>query len=277
MTTEKNNFHFDLETQPRKINDQQWDITLSPHWNININPNGGYLLACLLKTMASTTPDHPDPVAVTTHYLRPGLSDKKAIITADIIRIGKRTATVTGTLTQEGKQRITTTATFGNTGNKNDAGNENKNERSLIIAAPDIPGPGQCIDRSELAQGVELGILSRVEVRVDPQYAEPGKASKANMAGWIRFKDKRPTDVWALPVFCDAFPPSIFSLYGRIGWVPTVELSVHIRQRPQPGWVKALFTTRDIAGDLFIEDGLLWDETDQLIAQSRQLQMILEK
>ena len=68
----------------------------------------------------------------------------------------------------------------------------------------------------------------------------------------------------------------MFTLYGAIGWVPTIELSVHARRRPKPGWIKGAFKTRDVAGNLFIEDGMLWDENDQLVAQSRQLQMILD-
>ena len=95
------------------------------------------------------------------------------------------------------------------------------------------------------------------------------------MAGWIRFKDQRPIDSLALMLFCDAFPPSVFTRYGPIGWVPTIELSVHIRRRPKTDWIKGMFSTNDLSGDLFIEDGMLWDQNDQLVARSRQLQMIL--
>jgi len=268
-------FDFDRETRADKTGENQWQLTLAPDWNISGNPNGGYLLGCLLRSMASLLPGHPDPVSVTTHYLRPGVPQKQAVLNADIVRAGRRTATMTGTLLQDGKPRIITTATFSNLASPHDLKNPESPNRSQTIAAPDLPSPDQCVDRMHLAQGVDLAILSRVDVRVDPQYQTPGKSAEAAMAGWIRFADERPADILALPLFCDAFPPSIFSLYGTIGWVPTVELGVHIRQRPAPGWIKAQFSTRDIAGDLFIEDGLLWDESDQLVAQSRQLQMIL--
>lgn len=269
-------FDFDLESQAQQTNDQQWQLTLTPHWNINTNPNGGYLLACLLRCMSSMAPLHPDPISVTTHYLRPGLANQTATLTGDIIRIGKRTATITGSMAQQGKTRITTTATFGVVGRQDLPAKPGSTERSLTISPPLLPPPDECLDRQALAQGVDLGIASRVDVRIDPQYAAAGQSPLADIAGWIRFKDNRPADVMALAVFCDAFPPAIFSLYGRIGWVPTVELALHVRQRPEPGWIKALFTTRDVANNLFIEDGLLWDQANNLVAQSRQLQMILQ-
>lgn len=276
-------FDFDIETQAHKIDGNQWQLVLSPDWSINGNPNGGYLLACLLRSMALVVPDHPDPISVTTHYLRPGLPLVQATLSVEVVRIGRRTATLTGTLEQDGKSRIITTATFGTFANSQHSDKPATDEalptteRRLTVAPPQLPPPDQCIDRQELMQGVDLAILSRVEIRIDPRYSTPGKASDANIAGWLRFTDSRPCDIWALPLFCDAFPPSIFSLYGMIGWVPTVELGLHIRQHPTPGWIKAQFTTRDVAGELFIEDGMLWDESDQLVAQSRQLQMILQQ
>lgn len=270
-------FDFDRETLAAQIEENEWQLELTPNWNINTNPNGGYLLACLLRSMASITPAHPDPVSVTTHYLRPGLSDKTATMSAKVVRLGRRTATVSGALIQEAKERIVTTATFGQLNSDIGSTDAAKKSYRQTITAPDLPPPAECTDRVNLGQGVDLALLSRVDVRIDPQYAEPGLAKSADIAGWIRFKDDRPADALSLAVFCDAFPPSIFSLHGAIGWVPTVELALHVRQRPQPGWVKAKFTTRDITEDLFIEDGLLWDSNNQLVAQSRQLQMILKR
>jgi len=238
-------YAFDTETISENISDGHWQMNMVPDWNIGNNPNGGYLLACLLRAMATLVPDTPDPVATTTHYLRPGLSGQVADLHAHVVRFGRRTATVTGTMEQDGKPRITCTAE-------------------------------ECTTRSELAQAVELPIMNRLDIRIDPKYAESGHHKEAIITGWLRFKDERPVDVMALPLFCDSFPPSVFTLYGAIGWVPTIELSVHIRRRPQPGWIKGAFKTRDVAGSLFIENGLLWDENDRLVAQSRQLQMILD-
>ena len=263
---------FDAETIADKISDNHWQLELAPNWNIGNNPNGGYLLACLLRAMGQLVPDTPDPIAVTTHYLRPGLPSAVADLKTSVIRFGRRTATVSGTMEQDGKPRITCTATFGNLENIN----TDTPARSLSMPSPDLPPPDDCILRTELAQGVDLPIMDRLDIRIDPKFAKSGLHDSAVITGWVRFKDKRPADLLAMPLFCDAFPPAVFTLYGPIGWVPTIELSVHARRRPQPGWIKAAFNTNDLAGDLFIEDGMLWDEDDQLVARSRQLQLILK-
>jgi len=268
---------FDNETTSEKISDNHWQLELVPHWNIGENPNGGYLLACLLGAMKTQVPDTPDPIAVTTHYLRPGLPGVIADLRVNVVRFGRRTATVTGTLEQDGKPRITCTATFGSLNdNKISDNTVDVTKRSLSITPPQLPPPEECTTRSALAQAVELPIMNRLDIRLDPQYAESGGHDAAVITGWVRFNDERPVDAAALPLFCDAFPPSVFTLYGAIGWVPTIELSVHARAHPCPGWIKGAFNVTDLAGDLFIEDGALWDENDQLVARSRQLQMILK-
>ncbi len=267
-------YEFDRETESRQISENHWQLKLAPHWNIGTNPNGGYLLACLLRAMAKMVPETPHAIATTTHYLRPGLPDTPADLKVSIMRLGRRTATLTGTMEQDGKPRITCTATFGTIdGNEEDdvAGNA----RNIALSPPDLPAPDQCTSRLELAQAVELPIMDRLDIRVDPQYAESGNQDKAIMTGWVRFRDERLADLLSLQLFCDAFPPSIFTLYGQIGWVPTLELSVHVRRLPESEWIKGAFTVDDLNGDLFIEDGALWDESDQLVARSRQLQMIL--
>jgi acyl-CoA thioesterase len=52
---------------------------------------------------------------------------------------------------------------------------------------------------------------------------------------------------------------------------------VNVRRRPAPGWIQAQFQTRDMADGRMIEDGLLWDSQGHLIAQSRQLALLLKK
>lgn len=95
------------------------------------------------------------------------------------------------------------------------------------------------------------------------------------MAGWIRFVDGRPADSLALALFADAYPPSLFTALGSIGWVPTLEMTVHIRRRPAPGWLMATFESDDLAGGRMIETGSLWDAEGHLVARSRQLGMLL--
>ena len=76
-------------------------------------------------------------------------------------------------------------------------------------------------------------------------------------------------------LFADSFPPSLYTLVGRVGWVPTIELTVHVRRRPVDGWIQARFECDDLAGGRMIESGTLWDESGRLVARSRQLGLLL--
>jgi acyl-CoA thioesterase len=170
-------------------------------------------------------------------------------------------------LIQDGAPRVALAAVLADlTGPASDAP-----DPGLTVAAPSIPPPERCVDRIELDQGVELPLLSRVEVRV--RRDQPG--SGAVVEGWIRLRDGSEPTSAALVLFADAFPPAVHAVVGRVGWVPTLELTVHVRRRPRPGWVQARIECDDVAGGWMIETATLWDEAGALVARSRQLGMIL--
>jgi acyl-CoA thioesterase len=121
---------------------------------------------------------------------------------------------------------------------------------------------------------VVLPLLSRLDIRLHPDEARAGAAGRAQVTGWIRFHDERPPDALGSVLFADAFPPAVFGLLGLVGWVPTVELTVHVRRRPAPGWVLGQFRAQDLRDGRLIEDGALWDSQGWLIVQSRQLALV---
>ena len=256
---------FDRETAVQPVAEGRYRTELDSHWNIDTSPNGGYALASLVRAMSYEI-DKPDsvPLSITAHYLRPSIADSPAELDIEVLRKGRTTATVRGSSSQDDRVRLAAIGTFG-------ALPTAAHPDDLSIEPPDLPPPDECPIRAELSLGTDLPLLSRVEVRIEPHEVEPGAADRAAVNGWVRFADGRPVDVWALPLFADCFPPSIFSLRGRIGWVPTLELTVHVRRLPESGWLQGSFTTDDASGDLLIEDGTLWDETGAVVARSRQL------
>lgn len=256
---------FDEETASVAAGDSR-RLELSGAWNIADKPNGGYLSAIVIRAMRDVAA-HPDPLSVTTHFFRPGLPGRRAEVDVEVVRSGRSTSTTRGRLRQDGKDRLSTVAVFGEL-----AGSDVEVGPHADIDPPSIPPPEQCTGRDGGPQGVELPILDRLEVRLDPACEGTGEAE---LRGWVRFADGRGVDTLALPLFADAFPPSLFNKIGPTGWVPTVELTVHVRRRPVEGWVLARFVVEDLVDGRFIEDGTLWDSSGAVVARSRQLGLLL--
>jgi acyl-CoA thioesterase len=241
---------------------------VSPAWNIGANPNGGYLLALAAAALREAVPGHPDALSVTVHYLRPGVAGQPCRVDVQVLRSGRSLSTARATLVQDGAVRLEVLAAMGDLGAGVPA------PPVLALPMPDIPPPEQCPGRSAEAQGVGLPILDRLDIRLHPLQALPGAAGEARVSGWIRLRDGRPPDALACLLFADAFPPAVFGLLGLVGWVPTIELTVHLRARPAPGWVLGHFWSHDLADGRVIEDGALWDSSGRLVVQSRQLALV---
>ena len=257
-------FRFDDDTSVENLGEGRFIAEISEAWNIDANPNGGYLAAILIAAMRQVAA-HVDPLAVTVHFLRPATSNTQAEVTAELIRTGRRVSTVKATLVQEGTARLTVIGSFGALGESPSP--------ILTLPAPSLPAPEDCQPRSPQEQGVTLHLEDHVETLIP----EEGSEKRAEITGWIRFRDGRPPDLLALGLFVDAFPPSIFRLLGRVGWVPTIELTIHFRGRPAPGWVRGYFITDDVSDERMIETGVLWDSTGTMVARSRQLALLVPK
>ena len=259
---------FDADVRVVPTGEGGWHGRVSPGWNIGANPNGGYLLAIAGAALRSAMPSHPDPLSVTAHYLKPGVPEADCRVAMQVLRGGRSLSTVRATLVQEGAARLELLAAMG------DLGTAAAVTPTLVPPPPDMPPPEACVPRSPGEQGVALPIVDRLDIRLHPDEARGAAAGRARVGGWIRFRDGREPDALAALLFVDAFPPAVFGLLGAVGWVPTVELTVQLRARPAPGWMLARFETTDLLDGRLIEDGLLWDSTGRLIAQSRQLALV---
>jgi len=257
---------FDTETRMTAQGGSVYTGHVHPHWSIGANPNGGYLLSLAVAALRQAAPQHPDPLSITVHYLRPGLPSQDCEVRTQVVRSGRTLSTCRATLVQDGAERLEVLAAMGDLGAGSDA--------RLSIEAPPMPSPAECVPRSGHSQGVHLPLLDRLDILLHPEESDPAGARRAQVTGWIRFKDGREPDTAAALLFTDTFPPSVFGLLGMVGWVPTVELTVHIRRRPSAGWMLGQFRTHDLNDGRMIEDGLLWDAQGHLIAQARQLALV---
>ncbi|MFF7052340.1 thioesterase family protein [Streptomyces griseorubiginosus] len=262
---------FDRDTAVTRRAPGVYDIDLSAGWTIISAVNGGYLLAVLGRALADTLP-HADPFTISAHYLtasQPG----PAVIRTDVVRTGRTLSTGQASLFQYDEQgaeveRIRVLASYG-------ALDALPDDVRTTATPPAFPPMDQCFGPEDGPTPFEgsSAITDRLMLRLDPStlgWALGAPSGKGEMRAWFGLADGRDADPLSLLLAVDALPPTAFEI-GLSGWVPTVELTVHVRCRPAPGPLRVSLTTRNLAGGFLEEDAEVWDSADRLVAQSRQL------
>ncbi|MFJ8793871.1 thioesterase family protein [Streptomyces sp. NPDC102462] len=262
---------FDRDTAVARREPGVYDIDLHAGWTIANAVNGGYLLAVLGRALADALP-HPDPFTVSAHYLtasRPG----PAVVRTETVRTGRTLSTGQASLYQrdehgEEVERIRVLASYGDLDALPD-------DVRTTATPPALPPMDQCFGPKDGPNPVDVGsaITDRLTLKLDPAtlgWALGAPSGKGEMRSWFALADGRDADPLALLLAVDSLPPTAFEL-GLSGWVPTVELTVHVRHRPAPGPLRVSITTRNLAGGFLEEDAEVWDGADRLVAQSRQL------
>lgn len=206
--------------------------------------------------------DRP-PVAVTAHYLALGKPGPVTVSTT-VEKVGWRFSTARATLSDRSRPLVAVLGSFGEI--------ESHWVEKVTAVPADMPGPDDCVPMMP-TDTFPPPFVGKVELRLHPDDAALN-TGQARIRGWFRLRDGEPIDSFALLIASDAFPPTIFSAQIAIGWAPTLELTVHIRNRPKPGWIRCSFSTRFITGGMLEADGELWDESGQLVALSRQLALL---
>ncbi|RZV46304.1 MAG: thioesterase family protein [Acidimicrobiales bacterium] len=258
------NYAFDTATAISELEPGSWSTFLDGNWSINVVPNGGYSTVPMVKAMLEAT-GREHPLSVTTHFYKAAEQDAAATVTAEVLRAGRSAANASAALLQEGRERSRSVGVLG-TLPPLDAASEPG------PPPPALPPLDECIRRDPGAQGFPIPLGEMVEMRIDRDF---GEAKTAEFHGWLRFTDDRPVDELALGLFADALPPAVLIMNPKSGWVPTLEITVHIRRRPVGHLIRATVSSHDIADNMLIEDVMLWDESDALVAQARQLAMLL--
>jgi acyl-CoA thioesterase len=258
---------FARDTAVRADGDGRYATEIRPGWDIAGNANGGYLLSIVVRAMRDAT-GRPDPVTVTGHFLAPGRPGP-ASVTTEVVKRGRTFTTATGLLATDEKRLLQVVGTFGEV-------SPPMGPERVHGEPPDLPPPEACVAVLP-ADPFPPPFMGRVDLRLHPEdagFATGAPSGEPRVRGWFRLRDGEPTDTTALILAVDAFPPTAFNARLPVAWTPTVELTAHVRARPTPGWLRCAFTTRFVTGGFLEEDGVIWDDTGRLVAQSRQLALI---
>lgn len=243
----------------------EWQAQMTNDWSIGPVPNGGYTSALIVNALVRHT-GIARPSSLTTHYYRPTIADAPATIRTTVLRRGRTTTHVDAVLEQDGKVRARSVAVMADYAS---------NDVRLALAPPVITAAEQCEIRDPASQGLNMTLMESLEIRLDLDVSA-SSAGGAQFDGWLRFRDERANDALAMALFVDSFPPAILSVEEGIGWVPTVELTTHIRAQAAPGWIQGQIRTDTVRGGQMVEDVRLWDSTGTLVAQARQLALLLD-
>jgi acyl-CoA thioesterase len=226
--------------------------------------NGGVLMAVALRAVLDTSA-HPDPVAMSAHFLRVPRPEP-ARIQVTWLKQGKTAATARAALVQDGAVVLETTITTGAIGA--DGG------LSWTGEPPVLPPVQDCTGFADFAGATRrAGYAGQVDLRLDPAtsgwlHGQPPGVPE--MRAYFQLREERPPDAYLLALAVDALPPVIFGI-AMTGWSPTVELTWHMRGLPAPGLLRVAARSRHVSGGWFDEESEVWDSAGRLVAQSRQI------
>ena len=275
---------FDADTAVFAVGGGRYETMVSDRWGLlgagGGFANGGYALALCLRAMRVQS-RHPDPLAVSATYLS-RVRFGPAVVEVDVLRHGRRLSSLQARLLQHDgtgagtgagavKERLRVVASFADLGSA--AG-----RTELRNAAPDLPPVDEC-QALATREGVPgFSLADRLEFRYVklPGWRRGTPENRLEDQFWMRFAPEqgreRHADTIALAALVDMATPPVIDL-GERGST-TIELSVHVRGVPVPGWLACRASTRHVIDGYHDEDFEIWDSSGALVAQSRQLAVL---
>jgi acyl-CoA thioesterase len=246
----------------------RYTATIDPGWWIERGPNGGYLSAIVLRAVLAEVadPDRP-PRSITLHYLRPPV-EGPCEVAVTIERAGRGLTTATARMTQGGRDCILALVALGAA--RPGPGLDDH-------PAPALPLPEDVPPSQPGVNVPDIPFRHRFDTR--PAIGAPifTRGEEAVTGGWIRTADDDPLDVVLVAALTDAWVPAVFSKLELPVGVPTIDLTIHLRHLPRPGdrWAIVRFRTTVATDGYLEEDGEVWSADGRLLAQSRQLAVLL--
>jgi acyl-CoA thioesterase len=261
---------FDDDIALERDDDGVYHGAIAAGWETPRGPLGGYVMAIVLHgMMVATGNPERQPRSVTVHFLRPPHTGP-VTVHPTVERAGRTLSTVTARLEQDGKLIALALGAF-----------------STAWDFPPLTGaPMPQVDPPDLSRPPADALATN---RPRPQFVERltmqrrfgelpfSGAEEGLVGGWLGFTERRPIDALTVAVLADAWFPAPWPRLRELAPAPTVDLTVHFRA-PLPledGLLLARFRSRVVRDGFFDEDGELWSQDGTLVAQSRQLGLLI--
>jgi len=246
---------------------------VSPNWRAGRGPHGGYLAAMLLRALIETVDDPARaPRSLTIHYARAPEPGPVSIHTV-IERGGRSLSTLSARMEQDGKLIALVLAAFSVPWNAPEIGD---------LRIPDVAPPDSARETGKLR---EMGappftrhLVFQPRIGTKPFAGSP---LPMEVGGWLGLGEPRPIEPLLLAFFSDALFPPVFVRLSERAVSPTIDLTVHFRA-PMPAAEReshelclARFRSGVVHEGFFEEDGVIWARDGTVLAQSRQLALLM--
>jgi acyl-CoA thioesterase len=261
---------FDLDTAVQDLGDGRFGAEMSERWWVDRGPNGGYVAAVILRAIQAAAALKRAPRSLTVQFPRAPVAGPVEI-TVKTEREGGTVTFLSARLEQEGELQATALAVLAD-----DLDATGFEEKQMPGVEPPeelySPDPTQVPGMPTMFQNYS----------VRPALGDESFSGGAPYSGvWIRAREPRLLDAPLAAAILDAWFPAPFIRLDRPVPAPTIDYTVHFRAPlPPPGAAAAapyLATFRSglARGGFFEEDGELWSQDGNLLAQSRQLALLL--
>ncbi|MGI8633731.1 MAG: acyl-CoA thioesterase [Solirubrobacterales bacterium] len=261
---------FDDDTGLSPAGDSAWHGHVAPGWETPRGPLGGYVMAIVLRAMQEAVGDESrQPRSFTVHFLRPP-HEGEVTVRPVLERAGRNLSTASARLEQDGKLIALALCAFSGPwpgpllteGTMPDVQPPDPDRPPPLAPDPDRPAP------------------SFVEqVTMQPRFGEAmfSGAEQGLAGGWLALQEARPIDALTLCVLADLWFPAPWPRLDALAPAPTIDLTVHFRAPLPLDDVELLgrFRSTQVRDGFFEEDGELWSPDGTLVAQSRQLGLLL--
>lgn len=272
----------DLELRPDEAVPGRFGATISDAWMLAVVPQGGIVAALAVRAMAEVLDDPAQTPRTVTSVFAGQVATGPVEIDVQVLRRGRSMSQLTATVRNQGAGAgLTAVAAFGA---------PRRGFAFTELEMPPVDGPaGQRSFRDPIPEGVDVELLrppmpfwdAIIEARPVLGRApwEPFEDGPAETATWYRI-DHPPLlpdgrlDPLAMLVLCDTMPGAVGQKLGPESgpWFgPSVDLTVHLLDQTEPGWLLAHNRARH-AGDGYASvDQSLWTADGRLVAYGTQL------
>jgi acyl-CoA thioesterase len=261
---------FEADTAVEDLGGGRFGADMSERWWVGKGPNGGYVAAVVLRAIQARASVERAPRSLTVHFLKAPRAGAVEVAVA-VEREGGRASFLSARLKQDGETCATALAVL----------SENWTDGGFAeVEMPDAGEPGELTTIDPAVKG-RPNMLHNYRLR--PALGEEAFSGGPSRNGaWIRTREPCLLDAPLAATLLDTWFPAPFVRLDHPRSAPTIDYTVHFRSplpppraTPEDPYLIA-FRSKLARHGFFEEDGELWAADGTLLAQSRQLALLLD-